>query len=72
MEKRKKYLEENVDLIKGQSECESACTRGTRRILAYNIDGYFLKSIAEKRKRRYFRERVSAKAAVFSGFKSVK
>jgi hypothetical protein len=31
-----------------------------------------LKGITEKRKRRYFRKRVSAKTAVFSVFKSVK
>ncbi len=45
--------------------------KGTRRILAYNIDGNCLKSINEKKKTAEFRKRVSAKAAVFSVFKSV-
>ena len=48
MGRREAYLEENVDLIKGQSGCVSACTRGTRRILAYKNVRKFLKELLKK------------------------
>ena len=43
----------------------------TRRILAYRNDRKYLKRITKKRIMAAFRKRISAKAAIFSVFKSV-
>ena len=73
MERRRIWIGDNADLYKrGEAYAVAPVRRGTRRILAYNIDRNFLKMAYEKTKRRYFRKRVSAKTAVFSVFKSVK
>ena len=70
---RRILIGDNEDLFKrGIAYAVAPVRRGTRRILAYNIDGNFLKMDYEKTKRRCFRKRVSAKTAVFSVFKSVK
>ena len=50
---RRILMGDNVDLFKrGIAYAVAPVRRGTRRILAYNIDGNFLKMAYEKTKRR--------------------
>ena len=71
MERRKRKLKDNVGSYNESCECGSASTKG---YMAYFVVQNFAKNLkesSEKRKTAEFRERVSAKTAVFSAFKSV-
>jgi hypothetical protein len=68
-EKRK--LKDGICSYKKQLRCKNASTKVYMAYFGIQKRRYYLKELLKKRKRAVFRKRVSAKTAVFSGFKSV-